>query len=101
MTKQTRVAPATFFMLLVILQLGISCYIIVAGPAHITAVLDNDDAYYYLQTAWNANKNDFVSFDGINKTNGFHFLWFWVLYVLSFATDDKAVFLQLSRLVDA
>ena len=101
MTKRTRVAPATFFMLLVSLQLGISCYIIVAGPAHITAVLDNDDAYYYLQTAWNANKNDFVSFDGINKTNGFHFLWFGVLYILSFATDDKAVFLQLSRLVDA
>ena len=91
------VRAGAFFALLACLQLGLMGYFILSGPAQITSYVDNDDAYYYLQIAWNANKIGFVSFDGINKTNGVHFLWFWILYGLTFFTDDKAVFLQISR----
>ena len=53
-----------------------------AGSARINAFLTNDDTYYYLQTAWNARHLGFVTFDGINATNGVQFLWFSILYGL-------------------
>ena len=37
-----------------------------------------DDAFYYLETAWNFTHIGRVSFDGVNSTNGFHPLFFLV-----------------------
>ncbi len=59
-----------------------------------TPFLTNDDTYYYLQTAWNARHLGFVTFDGINPTNGVQFLWFSILYGLTFLADDKSAFLS-------
>jgi hypothetical protein len=66
---------------------------IAGGAERINAFLTNDDTYYYLQTAWNARHLGFVTFDAINPTNGVQFLWFSILYGLSFLTDDKSAFL--------
>ena len=66
---------------------------IAGGPARTNAFLTNDDTYYYLQTAWNARHVGFVTFDAINPTNGVQFLWFSILYGLSFLTGDKSAFL--------
>src|SRR5579885_3430612 len=52
-----------------------------------------DDTFYYLQTAWNAHHVHFVSFDGINPTNGVQALWFVVIYGISGLTHDKTTFL--------
>lgn len=35
-----------------------------------------DDAFYYIQTAWNFSQAGKISFDGVNWTNGFHPLFF-------------------------
>ncbi len=69
---------------------------VAGGAARINAFLANDDTYYYLQTAWNARQLGFVTFDGINPTNGVQFLWFAILYGLSFLTNDKFAFLTMA-----
>jgi len=42
-----------------------------------------DDAFYYIQTAWNFSETGKISFDGINWTNGFHPLFFIVSSVVA------------------
>jgi len=81
---------------LALMQLAIPLAYIAAGEARINAFLTNDDTYYYLQTAWNARHLGFVTFDGINATNGVQFLWFCVLYGLAFLSGDKSTFLALA-----
>jgi hypothetical protein len=51
-----------------------------------------DDTYYYLNTAWQARHVGFVTFDGINPTNGVQFVWFWILYLYSFVWPDRISF---------
>jgi len=51
-----------------------------------------DDSFYYLNTAWNLKLYDFVTFDGINKTNGLHLLWFWTLALFQLFFNDKIHF---------
>lgn len=41
----------------------------------------HDDSFYYLKIADNFSKGNYFTFDGVNKTNGFHPLW---LVILSF-----------------
>jgi len=43
-----------------------------------------DDAFYYIQTAWNFSTTGKISFDGVNWTNGFHPLFFLVSSILTF-----------------
>lgn len=81
---------------LALVQLAISFVYILAGEATINAFLTNDDTYYYLQTAWNARHLGFVTFDGINPTNGVQFLWFTILYGLAFLASDKSMFLAVA-----
>ena len=52
-----------------------------------------DDTYYYLNTAWNLKFYDFITFDGINKTNGLHLLWFWILAFFQLFFSSKITFL--------
>lgn len=42
-----------------------------------------DDAYFYLQIAWNISQNHGSTFDGLNITNGYHLLWMGVLVPLA------------------
>ncbi len=81
---------------LALMQLVIPLTYVAGGDARINAFLTNDDTYYYLQTAWNARHAGFVTFDGINPTNGVQFLWFSVLYGLSFLARDKSAFLAMA-----
>ncbi len=53
-----------------------------------------DDAFYYLQIAWNHRHLGFPTFDGVSATNGFHVLWYLILYALSFLCEDKITFLR-------
>jgi hypothetical protein len=82
--------------LLSVIHFAIPVGYVAGGPARINAFLTNDDTYYYLQTAWNARQLGFVTFDGINPTNGVQFLWFSILYGLSFLTNDKSAFLAMA-----
>ncbi len=82
--------------ILALIQLVIPLTYIAGGDARINAFLTTDDTYYYLQTAWNAHHVGFVTFDGINATNGVQFLWFCVLYGLSLFSPTKSAFLALA-----
>ena len=84
---------------LALIQLAIALVYIAGGDARINAFLTNDDTYYYLQTAWNARHLGFVTFDGINPTNGVQFLWFSILYGLAFLTNVKSTFLAIASTV--
>jgi hypothetical protein len=88
-----------FILGLALVQFAMPFVRICAGEAQINAYLTNDDTYYYLQTAWNARHLGFVTFDGINATNGVQFLWFSILYGLTFLTSDKSAFLALASSV--
>lgn len=89
-------SPRAPIALLSVVHFAIPFAYIAGGAARINAFLTNDDTYYYLQTAWNARQLGFVTFDGINPTNGVQFLWFSVLYGLSFLTNDKFAFLTMA-----
>ncbi len=53
--------------------------------------LHADDYFYYLKTAQNAYELNFISFNGIYPTNGFHPLWFFVNYLVVAATDNSVM----------
>lgn len=48
-----------------------------------------DDAFYYLQTAWNFSRTGSVSFDGTNSITGFHPLWLLVSSGLIFFSNKE------------
>ena len=54
-----------------------------------------DDAYYYVLPAFHFAKTGFISFDGINATNGFHPLWFWICSLLARMSTDKEMLMRL------
>ena len=58
----------------------------------ITDYFCTDDTFYYLNSAWNLKFYDFVTFDGINKTNGLHLLWFWFLAFFQLFFSSKITF---------
>jgi hypothetical protein len=59
------------------------------GVDYVASLLTNDDTYYYLQTAWQTKQSGFVTFDGVNSTNGVQLLWFWTAFVLALAAKTK------------
>jgi hypothetical protein len=67
--------------------------LLLKGNEYISVKLILDDTFYYLETAWNHHLLGFATFDGINNTNGFHFLWYIVVLCLSYITPEKALFL--------
>jgi hypothetical protein len=42
-----------------------------------------DDAYFYLQIAWNIGTGHGSTFDGLHTTNGYHLLWMGILATLA------------------
>lgn len=76
------------------------------GPDFLAAAYFNDDSFYYLQSAHNLAHRGFLTFDGVNPTNGVHFLWTLVLALWArlFPAKDAfvvAVFLLSATLVGA
>lgn len=58
-----------------------------------------DDTFFYAQTAYNIGVNSISSFDGENITDGYYFIWCWMLGIVSFITkifsSDKSIHLIL------
>ena len=68
---------------------GLACFVVVAGIFVAVAIVFfhriplfvllrdwcMDDTFYYLQVARNVAAGRGVTFDGVNPTNGFHWLW--------------------------
>src|SRR4029079_19731684 len=59
-----------------------------AGPEERLAFTFYDDAYYYLGVAKHLGAGDGSTFDGINRTNGYHPLWCVLLVPLVTAFRD-------------
>ena len=74
-------------------QLILQLLLLGRGTDYVLTVFPNDDTYYYLQAAWNARRLGFVTFDGIHRTNGVQFLWFVLIFLLTFLTSNKIVLL--------
>ena len=93
--------PAWFFLALALVQLGVQLRHCLAGVDYVVAALFLDDAYYFLQPAWNLHHLGFVTFDGINPTNGVQLLWFVVVSALVWLAPNKTVLLLLSAITCA
>ena len=78
--------------LLALLQIGYQGSFVLKGDEYIASHLTVDDTYYYLQTAWNTSRLGFVTFDGLHRTNGVQFFWFWMLVLLAKLLPGKIVF---------
>jgi hypothetical protein len=64
-------------------------------PGEVFSYHHEDDAQYYARIAWHASQGEFFTFDGLNKTNGFHPLWAAVATALWCCTDDPAAYMRL------
>jgi hypothetical protein len=62
--------------------------------AYLAADWMKDDAFYYLQPAWQLKQFGFFTFDGINPTYGFHPLWMIIVAFLAAITSDKVFFFR-------
>ncbi len=59
-----------------------------------------DDAYYYFKVAQNISEGHGSTFDGINKTNGYHPLWMWIcIPIFALARFDLVLPLRILLLV--
>ncbi|MCU0611561.1 MAG: hypothetical protein MUE60_07210 [Candidatus Eisenbacteria bacterium] len=56
-----------------------------------------DDAFYYLQPAWNLAHGRGLTLDGMSPTNGFHPLWMLVLSATALVAPSKMVFFDTVR----
>lgn len=83
---------------LAVAQFILQAHLLTKGIEYIAGSLVIDDTYYYLQTAWNTKLLGFVTFDGLHATNGVQFLWFVVIFLLTFLTSSK-ISLLLTALV--
>lgn len=64
---------------------GLSWLLAVLSAGTPSLVLE-DDAYFYLQIAWNLGTGHGATFDGLHATSGFHLLWMAVLAPLAWLT---------------
>jgi hypothetical protein len=64
-----------FEITLIILYISLHLYIALSPSSSLLNWYSNDDAFYYFKVATNITGGHGVTFDGINRTNGFHPLW--------------------------
>lgn len=79
-----------------VIQLAAHLLLLTKGEEYLTTTLTHDDTYYYLETVWNHRTLGFPTFDGIHKTNGFHFLWYLLLLGVSYLLPSKMLLLPIS-----
>lgn len=61
-----------------------------------------DDAYYYFKVAQNISEGHGSTFDGINRTNGYHPLWLWInVPIFALARFDLILPLRILLLVSS
>ena len=83
------IAAAVVFCAVV---LGREIALLAQGVDFLVRHITIDDTFYYLNTAWFTKELGFVTFDGVNPTNGVQFLWFWILTAFSFLFDSRGAF---------
>src|SRR5512145_2115394 len=65
-----------FEILLVVVVMSISLYAALSDAQNLSwRWFTRDDAYYYFKVAQNISEGHGSTFDGINRTNGYHPLW--------------------------
>ena len=65
-----------FEIILILVVLGVSLFAVTADAQNFSwRWFTRDDAYYYFKVAQNISEGHGSTFDGINRTNGYHPLW--------------------------
>ncbi len=65
-----------FEIILIVVVMSISLYAALSDPQNLSwRWFTRDDAYYYFKVAQNISEGHGSTFDGINRTNGYHPLW--------------------------
>jgi hypothetical protein len=65
-----------FEIILILIVMAISLYAALSDPQNLSwRWFTRDDAYYYFKVAQNISEGHGSTFDGINRTNGYHPLW--------------------------
>jgi hypothetical protein len=88
-----RLLPAERWALaagLAVLWLPFLVYALVAGDDHLVRFFP-DDAFYYLQPAWNWARHGTPTFDGVHFTNGYHPLNFVLVTALALGTTKSSL----------
>jgi len=85
-----------------LLSLGLQLrFLLGSDLAQLATTWVPDDAYYYLQTAWNCGVSGTFTFDGSNATYGFQPLWMLLLSGLAAALPSKLALLRASLALGA
>ena len=78
------------FVACALAQLILQLVPVLRGVPYIASHLTKDDAYYCFETAWNLRHTGVPTFDGMHRTNGVQFLWFWLVFGITFISSTKA-----------
>ena len=90
-----------FEILLIIVVMSISLYAALSDAQNLSMRwFTRDDAYYYFKVAQNISEGHGFTFDGINRTNGYHPLWLFVcIPIFALARFDLILPLRILFLV--
>ncbi|MFN8388419.1 MAG: hypothetical protein U0X92_18665 [Anaerolineales bacterium] len=90
-----------FEIILIIVVMSISVYAALSDAQNFSLRwFTRDDAYYYFKVAQNISEGHGSTFDGINKTNGYHPLWMLIcIPIFSLARFDLVLPLRILLLV--
>lgn len=90
-----------FEIILIVVVMSISVYAALSDAQNFSLRwFTRDDAYYYFKVAQNISEGHGSTFDGINKTNGYHPLWMLVCVpVFALARFDLVLPLRILLLV--
>jgi hypothetical protein len=90
-----------FEIILIIVVMSMSLYAALSDPQNLSwRWFTRDDAYYYFKVAQNISEGHGSTFDGINRTNGYHPLWMLVcIPIFALARFDLILPLRVLLLV--
>lgn len=90
-----------FEIILIIVVMSISLYAALSDPQNLSwRWFTRDDAYYYFKVAQNISEGHGSTFDGINRTNGYHPLWMLIcIPIFALARFDLILPLRILLLV--
>ena len=88
----------SIFILFLILNLVPHFFVSISDSDYLLNWYPSDDSYYYFKTAQNIAYGKGITFDGINRTNGFHPLWM-MICIPVFSLSGANLFLPLRVLV--
>ena len=80
--QDERRVPRWILWTLFFLGTGLSLYAALLPPETLLRWFDIDDGFFYFKVARNFNQGLGLSFDGINRSNGFHPLWMGVCLLI-------------------